>query len=289
MEIPKFTIRCSAIHQIMAGNVGITDKQEQELNELVKRNTDFTRGVPGVKPLTDIMSQKVIDLTYEKNNPELPTGAKTYCKKWLKSTRFDRWPELLNKYIEKGNTTEEHGFTLACVQLKLGMIYKNTERRNNGFIQGECDIHIPTVEIIDNKSSWDLDTFPMFEAAPKPEHEWQIQGYCELYDVPRGRVTYTLNDAPEKMLYDAVKWHDDLQQRARIIRNMVFTEQGWGNAAMLFFDGLPLDMYPKFTPVPDPMRIKTFTVMRDNIKIGSIYHRVGMCNSYINSLITNNQ
>lgn len=289
MEIPKFTIRCSAIHQIMAGTVGLTDKQDQELADYVKRNLDFTRGVPGVKPLTDIMSQKVIDLTYEKNNPELPQGAKTYCKKWLKSTQFDRWPELNNKYIEKGNLCEEEGFTLMALQLKLGMVFKNTERKNNGFIQGEWDLLIPEIEVLDNKACWDLETFPMFETDAKEEHKWQLQGYMELLNVPRGRVAYTLNDAPEKMLYDAVKWHDDLAKRAKIIKNMVFTEAGWGRAAALFFDALPLEMYPKFTAIPDVDRIRAFTVMRDNIKIGSIYHRVGMCNSYINSLITNNQ
>lgn len=288
-QIPNFTIRCSAIHQIMGGTVGITDKQDAELAELVKRNLDYCNKVPGVKPLTDIMAAKVRELTHEKNNPELPQGAKTYCKKWLKSIQFDRWPELNNKYIEKGNLTEESGFTLMAVQLKLGMVYKNTERKNNGTINGEWDLRIPGVEVLDNKSCWDLDTFPLYELDAKEEHKWQMQGYMELTGEDKSRVSYTLNDSPEKMLYDAVKWHDDLYKRACIIKNMVFTEAGWKGASELFFDGLPLEMYPKFVPIPDAQRIKAFTVMRDNIKIGGIYHRVQMCNSYINSLISNNQ
>jgi hypothetical protein len=283
----KFTIRCSAIHNIMAGNIGLTDIQDTKLAELVKRNLDFANKVPGVKPLTDNMTAELKDLTQKRDNPELPTGAKTYCEEWVQCTQAERWPDLNNKYIEKGNLTEEDGFTLMAVQLKLGMVYKNTERRNNGTIQGEWDLLIPGT-VIDNKSSWDHVTFPKFKTKMKPEHDWQLQGYMELTGVEKGLLVHTLNDAPEKMLYDKVKWVDDLYQRARIVRNMVYTQKGWERAASLFFDALPLDMYPKFKPIADSDRIKTFSNVRDNIKIGSIYQRVNMCNSYINSLISNN-
>lgn len=287
MEI-KFTIRCSAIHSIMAGNIGLTDTQDSELAELTKRNLDFCNKVPGVKPLTDAMVAKVKDLTQKRDFTELPQGAKTYCKKWLKERLYHRYRELSNKYLEKGNTTEADGVTLTCIQLKLGMVKENTERRNNGFINGMIDYIVANV-VYDNKSSWDLETFPMFEAAPKEEHIWQMQGYCELWDTPKAVVSYTLNDAPEKMLFDATRWYDDYAAKANIIRNMVYTQQGWERAAALFFDALPINMYPSFVPIPDKDRIRNFTVMRDNIKIGSIYKRVNMCNSYINSLISNNQ
>lgn len=272
----------------MAGTVGLTDKQDQELAELIKRNLDYCNKVPGVKPLTDIMSQKVFDYQFEKENPELPQGAKSYCKKWLKEQLYQRWRDISSKYIEKGNLTEADGITLACVQLKLGMVKENTERKCNTAMNGMIDFIVDGV-VYDNKSSWDLETFPMFESSPKPEHEWQMQGYCELWDAPKAILTYTLNDAPEKIIWDAVKWYDDLAGRAEIVRNMVYTQKGWERAALLFFESLPINLYPKFVPVPDEKRIKPFTVMRDNIKIGSIYHRVNMCNSYINSLISNNQ
>lgn len=282
----NFTIRCSAIHQIMAGNIGLTDIQDAELNELIKRNLDFCNKVVGVKPLTDIMTAKVKDFTDKKNNPELPQGAKTYCKKWLKEYLYQRWRELSNKYIEKGNSTEADGVTLTCVQLKLGMVIENKERRDNGTLNGMIDYIVDNV-VYDNKSSWDLETFPMFETHPKEEHVWQMQGYCQLWDTPKAVLAYTLNDAPEKMLYDAIRWYDDYSAKANIIKNMVYTQAGWERAAALFFEPLPLSMYPKFVPIPDKDRIKTFTVMRDNIKIGAVYQRRNMCNSYINSLITN--
>ena len=268
----------------MAGTVGLTDKQDAELTELIQRNIDFTNGK--AKPLTDIMTQKVRDYTFEKENPELPAGAKSYCKKWLKEQLYQRWREISNKYLEKGNSTQADGITLTCVQLKLGMVKENTERKTNSHFTGEIDYIVDGV-IYDNKSSWDLETFPMFEPAPKPEHEWQMQGYCELWDKPKAMLAYTLNDAPEKMIWDAVKWYDDLKARAEVVRNMVYTQGGWERASVLFFDGLPLAMHPKFVPIPDKDRIKTFTVMRDNIKIGQAYQRVNMCNSYINSLISN--
>lgn len=278
----EFIIRCSALGQIMAGTVGLTDKQDAELAELIQRNLDFTQGK--AKPLTDIMAEKVRNYTLEKGNPELPTGAKSYCKKWLKEQLYQRWREISSKYIEKGNSTEADGVTLACVQLKLGMVKENTERKTNSHFSGMIDYIVDGV-IYDNKSSWDLETFPMFEPSPKPEHEWQMQGYMELWDASKAVLAYTLNDSPEKMIWDAVKWYDDLQARAEIVKNMVYTKKGWERSSVLFFESLPISMYPKFVPIPDEKRIKPFTVMRDNIKIGQAYQRVNMCKSYVKSLM----
>lgn len=277
----EFTIRCSAIAQIMGGAVGLTEKQAETLTILSTRKAD-----PSQKPLTSNMETELVDLKEKQANPELPQGAKTYCKKWLKQQEFQRWPELKNKYIEKGNTTEADGVTLTCVQLKLGMVKENTERRNNGFIEGCIDYLVDGV-IYDNKSSWDLETFPMYETQPNPDYVWQLNGYMELWDCHKSILVHTLNDAPEKMLFDATRWYDDYAAKAAIIKNMVFTERGWKHAATLFFDALPVTMYPTFVPIPDEKRIKTFPIMRDNIKIGAVYQRRNMCNSYINSLITN--
>jgi hypothetical protein len=266
----------------MAGSIGLTDKQVETYNALSIR-----KGGEG-KPLTANMEVELADLQQKKDNPELPAGAKTYCKKWLKERLYQRWRELSNKYIEKGNLCEEDGFTLMAVQLNLGMVFKNTQRKNNGSIMGEWDLFVDNV-VYDNKASWDLETFPMFETKPDPDYVWQLQGYMELTGADKSVLAHTLNDAPEKMLYDAVKWYDDHATRAKIIKNMVYTQKGWEIAAKLFFDGLPENLHPKFIPIPDKERIKTFTVFRDNIAIGNIYHRKTMCNSYINSLITNNQ
>lgn len=277
----EFTIRCSAIAQIMGGTVGLTENQVKTLSTLSARKTD-----PSQKPLTANMETELADLKEKQANPELPQGVKTYCKKWLKEQLYQRRSDIISKYIEKGNLCEEDGFTLMATQLKLGMVFKNTLRRNNGFIEGEWDLLVKEV-VYDNKASWSLETFPMFDVKPDPDYVWQLQGYMELTETQKSVLCYTLNDAPEKMLADSVKWYDDHFQRANIVKNMVFTKIAWGRARSIFFDSLTDSLLPEFIEIPASERIKTFTILRDNIAIGNIYQRVNMCNSYINSLITN--
>lgn len=261
----------------MAGTIGLTDVQTAKYSELFARN-----GGEG-KPLTTNMVAELTVLQDKKDNPELPTGAKTYCKKWLKEQLFKRYVELKNKYVEKGNHVEENGFTLLAVQLKLGMVFKNTLRRNNGSIMGEWDLLVNDT-VYDNKASWSLDTFPMFETKPDPDYVWQLQGYMELTETQKSVLAYTLNDAPEKMIWDAVKWVDGHKDRAKIINNMVFTQSGWDAARSKLFDTIePWDF--EFVPIPDEKRIKTFNIARDNVSIGGIYHRRNMCNDYVNKVL----
>jgi len=84
----QFKIRASAAHEIMAGTIGLTENQEKILSEY----TDRENGIG--KPLTDKMKSELLDLKNKKNNPELPQGAKTYCKKWLKNRLFGRREDI---------------------------------------------------------------------------------------------------------------------------------------------------------------------------------------------------
>lgn len=261
----------------MAGSIGLTDVQSAKYSELFARN-----GGEG-KPLTTNMVAELAVLQDKKDNPELPTGAKTYCKKWLKEQLFRRYAEIRSKYIDKGNLTEEEGFTLLCVQLKLGMVFKNTLRRALNGIEGEWDLLVDEV-VYDNKSSWSLDTFPMFETKPDPDYVWQLQGYMTLTDAKKSVLAHTLNDAPEKLIFDAVRWYDDHKQRAKIVNSMVFTQKGWDLARNKFCDTI-LPEHFNFIPIPDAQRIKTFDVIRDNVAIGNIYHRRNMCDTYVNRVL----
>ena len=92
--IPKFKIRCSAIGSIMAGNVGLSPAQEFKKKELEERE----------KPHTDNMLQEYAGIMYDRDNPQLPAGAKTYCRTWLKEQLYDRRKGFSSKYTDKGNT-----------------------------------------------------------------------------------------------------------------------------------------------------------------------------------------
>jgi len=260
----------------MAGTIGLTDVQQAKHDELATR-----KATPGAKPLTVNMEAELAELAQRLANPELPTGAKTYCKKWLKEQLFNRRAEVNSKYIDKGNECEEDGFTLMAVQLKLGMVFKNTLRRSLNGIEGEWDLLVNNV-VYDNKASWSLDTFPMFETKPDPDYVWQLQGYMALTDAQRSVLAYTLNDATDKLIWDAVRWYDDHKKRAKIINNMVFTQKGWDIMRSKFCDSVTNF---NFTPVPDEQRIKKFDVARDNVAIGNIYHRRLMCDSFVNKVL----
>jgi len=277
-----FKIRASATLDICAGTTGLTEAQEIELATLIQRNTDFANGVPKVKPLTDILVAKLVSQTYKRDNPELPDGAKTYCKKWLKEYLYKRRADIKSKYIEKGNSTEEDGFTLMAVELGLGMVYKNTQYHSNEYMQGTDDLFVNGV-VYDNKSSWSLDTFPMFEAEiPDDKYEWQLNTYCVLRGVNDAVLAYTLIDAPIEMVERELKWLPTDNEKYRRAVNMLFTTEAFEAARIALF---PDATYTYFTPIPQEKRIKKFPVTCEQYKTNLTIERVKMCRSYILTLL----
>lgn len=278
----SFKIRCSAIIEIMA-EMGLTEKQVAELNELTNRHN----GLSG-KPLTKLQDEKRIALVEKQKNPELPDGAKTHCKKWLKNFRFGRYQELKAKQVRKGNDTEEDGFTLMATELKLGMVYKNKERRSNEWMTGECDLHLAVKKAVyDNKASWSLDTFPMYETEFDKRYWWQLEGYGCLWEAESLNLCFTLNDDTDIAIENAIKWIEDHNEKYRIAEKMHFTDKN-------HFEGLKQSLFPDatldtFIPIPDEDRIVHFEFNRDDKAIESIKDRVLLCREYIYQLLTKKQ
>lgn len=281
----NFKIRASRAHDIMAGDIGLSPTQQEKYNDLLARkNGKHPKGLA----LTAKMEQELAKIQYMIENPELPQGAKTYCKKWLNETVFGRRPIIKSKYIDKGNATEEDGFTLMCLQMNLGMVYKNSERRSNDFLVGECDLdHEKTNAVYDNKSSYELDTFPLWETKiPSPEYETQIRCYMELWDRPSGVVVYTLNDLPLDMLARELRYIDDHDERATKAKNYIFTRKAWEEARNALFDSAEeID----FIEITDKDRVKPFYFERNATFAIKLQQRVEMCRKYINELLTTRQ
>lgn len=271
----KFKIRCSAIIDIM-GEMGLTEKQETELNELTNR----LNGIG--KDLTENQKAKQKELFEKSKNRELPEGAKTYCKKWLKNFLYGRYSDINSKYIRKGNSTEEDGFTLMATELNLGMVYKNTERKSNEWIEGECDLHIPE-NVFDNKASYSLDTFPMFETVFDRRYWMQLQGYGELWKVPNLNLCYTLNDDTDIEVERACKWIEDHNERYKIAERMIFTKEHFEHCMQSIFPDATLKT---FIPIPDEERIKHFKFQYDANFIEKVKDRVLLCREYIITLLT---
>ena len=278
----KFKIRASAANHIMAGNIGLTAAQQTELEDYFSREKGTH---PNGLKLTDNMLAKMAELIHKRDNPELPEGAKTYCKQWLKEELYNRRTEVKSKYIAKGHENEEASFTLMAVQLKLGMVYKNELFMQDEWMTGTCDLdHEKTDTIYDAKSCWSIDTFPMFEdTIPNKDYEAQIKVYCHLYGRSHGSVVYTLTDTPIDILRNELRYVSDDNERQRIAMNHVFTAKAWEETKRVLF---PAADDVEFIEIPAEKRIKEFKFDADPAFIEDLKKRVDLCRAYIGGLLS---
>lgn len=253
-----FKIRASAIGKIMAGKIGLTDKQEDELitlQEKIKR--------------TDKQDLRLKELKYKKDNPVLPETMKSYCKQWLQEQVYNRGKHFANKYTEKGNIMEDDSIDFIAKMLDFGMLIKNNGQFENEYITGTPDI-LTNDCVIDAKNSWDFSTFPLLEdEPPTKDYVWQLQGYMDITNQENAKLCYVLSNTPDHLI----------DREARIFA----MENG--------FEDLDAATYAEvfnrmnYDDVEDRLRIKTFEFKREQIAIDEIYERVELCRLYIESLV----
>jgi hypothetical protein len=141
-----------------------------------------------------------------KKSETLSATCKTYIKELVKEDLFGYKSTIDSKYLTKGIDMEDTSIDL--YNEVHGTLYlKNTERLENEFITGECDINAED-KIIDIKSSWSLETFP---AAPEDvnnkDYEWQLRGYMMLYDKPKAELAYCMVNTPDYLLKEWDNWN----------------------------------------------------------------------------------
>ena len=285
MKLPQFKIRCSAINRIMAGEIGLTPTQQERLNDYQQREAGTH---PKGLKLTAKMEVDMAELQYKQLNPELPEGARSYCKQWVKETLYKRREQVKSKYISKGNDTEEEGFTMMAVNLKLGFVQKNEDFKENDFMMGTCDLdHEASNTVFDNKSSWSLDQFPMFETEiPSKDYEAQIQGYMHLWKRKHGAVVYTLNDIDLDQLGRLLTpWMTDDEKQDTAL-NLIYTRDTWKVAKSRYF---PSAKEVNFTEIPEKDRVKPFYFDYDPAFITDVQDRVRLCRKFIQNLLDNGQ
>lgn len=143
-------------------------------------------------------------MTEPKSKDELlSVGAKTCVEKIAKQLVYGYDEFITSKYMDKGIQVEDDSIDLYN-SVFFTSHKKNTERKSNDWIQGECDIFAPQ-KIIDIKSSWSLPTFPVTAAQGKDKtYEWQLRAYMWLWDVDLAEVAYCLVNTPD----DLIGWED---------------------------------------------------------------------------------
>ena len=256
--IPIFRIRCSAIGQIMSGNVGLSETQERKL----KTFQDKMKSGEDLTALQQVENDKLVHL---ENNPQLPAGVKTYCKTWLKEKLYNRRKDIKSKYLDKGNACESQSLELINAQT-MEEYELNSEYKENDYLTGTCDIQGDDV-IRDIKNSWSPDTFPLFDTGIKDKgYWWQLQGYMELYDKSTAWLDYTLIDAPLHLIKNEAK---SIAYREGLDYDTIFTDV---HNTMTFSD------------IPQHLKHKCFNTNRDGAAMEEVYQRVILCRQYITQL-----
>lgn len=210
----------------------------------------------------------------------ISVGAQTYCKNWLKESLYNRRDNVSTKQIDKGLETEEDALNILVEVLKLGMVYKNNERISDEYKTGEVDFIFDGV-IYDNKSSYSLQTFPLFDDTLDKIYVEQMKGYLDLWNLQTGKVCYTLVDTPIDILRSEIQWLKNDNEKQSKALNHLFTISAFEEAKDKLF---PNAKDIEFTEIPIENRVKVFDVKRDDIFISHINNTVLNCRKYIDEL-----
>ncbi len=162
-----------------------------------------------------------------------------------------------NKYTQKGNNLEDQAIKLSGLRRGLPL-KKNTERRENDLITGECDVYIPSRRlIIDTKCSWDIGSHPFFideaeDKAKKAGYDIQMQGYMWLWDCEEAQIDFILLPTP----LDLIKSYENAEKFVDLVEQ-----------------------------IPQQKRITTVVVKRDEKVIERIRERIPKAQAYYQQLI----
>jgi hypothetical protein len=162
--------------------------------------------------LSDIMTDP------KEKSEILSKGAKTAVEKIAKEIVYGFNEVITGKYMDKGLIVEDDSIALYN-SVFFTDYKKNTERRNNQWITGECDIFTGS-KIIDIKSSWSLATFPATtEAGRDKGYEWQLRAYMMLWDVDYAEIAYCMVNTPDELIkYEQADLHyvDNIDEALRV-------------------------------------------------------------------------
>lgn len=259
----EFKISSWATAKIMTGEVGLTEKQEARLKELLDRNEGIG------KPLTQNMKVELHLLLLKQANPELPQGAKTYCETWYIQQKYGRKKEWFNNRVEKGLMVEHLGIEMLSNMQGIEL-EKNEEFFSNDYIQGQPDV-IHNGIVFDIKSSWDLFSFPFFEKElPNADYFWQLQSYMIITGLSEASIVYCLINTPKPLIDQELK--------------KLYYQSG-GTATDWTPDTYKeLEKNYQFNDIVEGERIKDFPVEKDETAADRIKERVLMCREYIKTL-----
>lgn len=143
----------------------------------------------------------------------LSETTKSYVYDWLKEQIYGYRKDISgSKYIQKGLMVED-----AAIEYAFGEhAKKNEEYFEDDFFTGTPDLILGD-KIVDIKSSWSCDTFPLFEQEiPTKGYELQLQVYMHLTGLKNAQLVYVLMNTPEDIEWEQPRCYDHLDVKYRI-------------------------------------------------------------------------
>lgn len=194
------------------------------------------------------MVGKLMTEPRSKSEGSLSQGAKTAIRDIAAQHILGVEFETSSREMEKGIECEPDSIGLLNRVRGLALA-KNTERRSDGYLTGECDLYDPAGrEGYDLKTAWSAATFPILAddigGSQRALYEWQCRAYMALWDAPRWHVAYALVNTPERLI-------------------------GYEPPSLHFFDH-----------IPEHMRLTVWTIERDAAKEAAMREKVKQARDY---------
>lgn len=159
---------------------------------------------------------------------ELTVTAKTFLSDYAKEFVYGYNEVVDCKEMRKGIQCEAEAIELYN-SVFFTNYQKNTVRKTNKWVSGECDIVNYGKNVVDIKNAWSLKTFPatiekVETIIKKSGYDWQLDVYMMLFDVPCGEIAYCMVSTPEELLrYEQMDLHqvDHIDPTLRVTRCFV--------------------------------------------------------------------
>lgn len=143
-------------------------------------------------------------LKKDKEAGNLSATAKKHLYKVYIKEKWGREDDISTKAMKKGNLVEDQ--IIEILSFLDGTTYKkNTERRENEWIQGLPDI-VAEDHLDDAKAAWDPMAFAPHIMEPLGDgNKYQMDGYLWLFNKPWGNVSRLLVDCPDSILKNELR------------------------------------------------------------------------------------
>lgn len=193
-------------------------------------------------------------------------GTEDYLFELWVEDKYNRSKDIKSKYMEKGTKQELEAIVLLN-DVTGNLYFKNEENFSNDWITGTPDI-MTDEYIRDIKCSWSVFTF---EDAKRNKlndaYYWQLQSYMDLTGTDKAYLDYCLVDTPENLIQKEQYYLEKDEEFATV--EQLKEAQKELEESLLFND------------IPEPERVYTIEIERNEDDIQLIHDRVELCRTWM--------